>query len=298
MESQHRNSRATKQIPAWVGALALGSTFFLLVWGELRRPLRRREAEPKLRRDARNLMVAGIAGLTLQVAELPVTRLLTEMVEQRRWGLLKRVSLPVWLETTLAVILMDYTFYLWHALNHKLTFLWRFHQPHHVDLGLDASTALRFHFGELSTSVAWRAGQVISIGVSPFSLSVWQFFMLAEILFQHSNVELPIRLERFLCKFIVTPRMHGIHHSIMKGEQESNWSSGLTVWDYLHGTLRLNIPQAEVIIGVPAYLDSRHTTLPKILTMPFTHQRPSWRLPNGDTPTRPPLPGSRYYLLT
>ncbi len=286
-----------KQVPGWVGALALGGTFLLLVWGEVRRPLRRREAEPKLRRDARNLTVAGIAGLTLQFAEMPVTRRLTKMVEQRRWGLLKRVSLPLWLETTLAVILMDYTFYLWHALNHKVPFLWRFHQPHHVDLGLDASTALRFHFGELSTSVAWRAGQVLSIGMSPLSLSVWQFFMLTEILFQHSNLELPIRLERFLCKFIVTPRMHGIHHSIVKEEQNSNWSSGLTVWDYLHGSLRLNIPQAEVVIGVPAYIDPRDTTLPKILKMPFTRQCPSWRLPNGEMPTRPALPGSRDYLL-
>jgi sterol desaturase/sphingolipid hydroxylase (fatty acid hydroxylase superfamily) len=295
--AHHRNSQSMKHIPGWVGALALGCTFLLLLWGELRRPLRRREAEPKLRRDARNLTVAGIAGLTLQFAEMPVTRCLTKMVEQRRCGLLKRVSLPLWLETTLALILMDYTFYLWHALNHKVPFLWRFHQPHHVDLGLDASTALRFHFGELSTSVAWRAGQVLSIGVSPLSLSVWQLFMLTEILFQHSNVELPIRLERFLCKFVVTPRMHGIHHSIVKEEQESNWSSGLTVWDYLHGTLRLNIPQAEVVIGVPAYLDPRDTTLPKILKMPFIHQRPSWRLPNGDMPTRPALPGSRDYML-
>jgi hypothetical protein len=54
-------------------------------------------------------------------------------------------------------------------------------------------------------------------------------------------------------ELILTPRMHGIHHSIVERETNSNWSSGLTVWDWLHGTLRLNVPQADVTIGVPAF---------------------------------------------
>jgi sterol desaturase/sphingolipid hydroxylase (fatty acid hydroxylase superfamily) len=295
-EAADQNTPAMKKVPAWIGALAIGSTFLLLLWGEIRRPLRRREAEPKLRRNARNLAIAGIAGFTLQLAEAPVTRRLTKLVEQRRWGLLKRVSLPLWLETSLAAILMDYTFYLWHAMNHKLPFLWRFHQAHHVDLGLDASTALRFHFGELSTSVGWRAAQVILIGVSPFSLTVWQLFMLTEILFHHSNVALPVRFERFLSKLIVTPRMHGIHHSIVKTEQDSNWSSGLSFWDYLHGTLRLNVPQGDLVIGVPAYLDPRDAELMEVLKMPFTQQRASWHLPSGEVPNRMPLPAPSNHL--
>jgi hypothetical protein len=36
---------------------------------------------------------------------------------------------------------MDYTLYLWHVLIHRLTWLWRFHLPHHVDLDLDADMA-------------------------------------------------------------------------------------------------------------------------------------------------------------
>ena len=36
-------------------------------------------------------------------------------------------------------------------------------------------------------------------------------------------------------------------------ETDANWSSGLTLWDGLHGTLRSNVPQDEITIGVPAY---------------------------------------------
>jgi sterol desaturase/sphingolipid hydroxylase (fatty acid hydroxylase superfamily) len=34
--------------------------------------------------------------------------------------------------------------YVWHRLNHRVPWLWRFHLVHHTDLDLDVSTALRF----------------------------------------------------------------------------------------------------------------------------------------------------------
>src|SRR5205085_3280127 len=212
-------------------------------------------------------------------------------------GILKLARLPKWLETLAAVVLLDYTLYLWHVATHRLPFLWRFHVAHHVDLDLDASTALRFHFGELSLSTAWRAGQVVLIGVSPLSLSVWQTCLLLSILFHHSNVRLPLEVERKLNHLIVTPRMHGIHHSVVEEEANSNWSSGLTIWDRLHGTLRLNVPQDEVMIGVPAYREPGEVGLVKVLGMPFMEQRPVWQLPNNGTPVRAASPVAADHLL-
>jgi sterol desaturase/sphingolipid hydroxylase (fatty acid hydroxylase superfamily) len=178
-------------------------------------------------------------------------------------------------------VLLDYTLYVWHVLTHRVPFLWRFHVVHHVDLDMDATTALRFHFAELVISVAWRAGQVAVIGVSPLSFSVWQIALFLSIMFHHSNVRLPLDVERRLNRFIVTPRMHGIHHSAIRAETDANWSSGLTVWDWLHGTLRLNVPQQDIIIGVPAYREPDDVALGDVLSMPFHSQRPTWRLPDG-----------------
>src|SRR3546814_18324800 len=64
--------------------------------------------------------------------------------------------------------------------------------------------------------------------------------------------------------FIVTPRMHGIHHSAVQEETDSNWSSGLTIWDRLHGTLRLDVPQDAITIGVPAYRNPAEVTLENV----------------------------------
>src|SRR5919107_1523653 len=209
-----------KKVPAWLSAPLVVGAFGLLVWLERRRPLRR-AVEPKLRREARNLAVAAVSAAALRVTERPAADALTALVERRRWGLLKVFRLPAWLEVALAVVLLDYTLYLWHVLTHRVPRLWRFHVVHHVDLDLDASTALRFHFAELVISVPWRAAQVLLIGVSPLSLSAWQTLLFLSILFHHSNVRLPVEVERRLSALVVTPRMHGIHHSVVKEETNS-----------------------------------------------------------------------------
>jgi sterol desaturase/sphingolipid hydroxylase (fatty acid hydroxylase superfamily) len=281
-----------RKVSAWLSAPLVVGAFALLAWLERRKPLRR-AVEPKTRREARNLAFAAVSAAALRVTEKPAADALTALVERRRWGLLKLVRLPAWLEVALACVLLDYTLYLWHVLTHRVPLLWRFHLAHHVDLDLDASTALRFHFAELVLSVPWRAGQILLIGVSPRSLSVWQTFLFLSILFHHSNVELPVELERRLNRLVVTPRMHGIHHSVVKEETNSNWSSGLTVWDRLHGTLNLGVPQDEITIGVPAYRDPEEVGLFEILKLPFGEERPTWQLPGDGTPARtlPAAPG-------
>ena len=283
-------------VPAWAPALLILGFGAILLWRELRDPLRH-SVESKLRRDTRNLVVAGLSGLAILFAELPVVTPLAAMVEERDIGLLKLAHLPAWFEITLGVILMDYTLYLWHILTHRLPWLWRFHVVHHADIDMDASTALRFHFGEMLVSIPWRIGQVLLIGVSPLSLSIWQTALMLSILFHHSNVRLPIAVERKLNLFIVTPRMHGIHHSIVREETDSNWSSGLTLWDRLHGTLRLNLPQDDITIGVPAYRELDDIRLTRMLKLPFVPQRPAWLLPDGGRPRREAAPASQNRLL-
>lgn len=268
-----------RQVPGWLGAILTLGTFAALVWLENRRPLRG-AVESKLRRNTRNLAVATLGAVSVQLAENPVVRPPSRLVERRRVGLLKLVRLPAWLEVPLAIALLDYTLYLWHILTHRVPFLWRFHQVHHADLDMDASTALRFHFGELICSVPWRAAQVLLIGVCPLALSLWQTAVLLEIMFHHSNVELSPEVEARLARFLVTPRLHGIHHSIVDDEVNSNWSSGLTIWDWLHRTLRSDVPQEMITLGVPAFLDPAEVELGEVLEMPFVRQRDPQFLPS------------------
>jgi sterol desaturase/sphingolipid hydroxylase (fatty acid hydroxylase superfamily) len=248
-------------------ALSLGVLAGLVLL-ERKRPLRR-ERESKLRRNSRNLAVAALGALTVHLLEAPAVQPLARSMERRKLGLLKQLNLPRPLEIITAIVLMDYTLYLWHVLTHRVPFLWRFHAVHHVDLDLDASTALRFHFGELAVSVPYRAAQVVLLGVDAEALSYWQIFLSLSILFHHSNVRLLHKVESVLSWFLVTPRMHGIHHSNEPAEAHTNWSSGLACWDRIHRTFRLDVPQEQINIGVKGIDTEDRVRLPEILTQPF-----------------------------
>jgi sterol desaturase/sphingolipid hydroxylase (fatty acid hydroxylase superfamily) len=253
------------------GAIAVG-TFAVLYLLENKRPLRR-QIEPKEIETVRNLAIASLSAVVLNYLEKPVTDKLTKYVEEKNFGLLKMFRLPKFVETVLSVVLLDYTLYLWHVLTHKLSFLWRFHKIHHADLDLTVSTAVRFHFGEIAISVLFRAGQILIIGVSPNALQIWQTLLLTSIFFHHSNIKLPKDFEEKLEKLMMTPRLHGIHHSAEEAEMNSNWSSGLTVWDFLHGTFLSDVAQKEITIGVKDLLGAEKVTLEKMLVAPFLNDK-------------------------
>lgn len=282
-EEESRNdygeSFTGREFPSWLSSLLIGGAVVSLLWLERKRPLRTR-VEPKLRHDTRNLVVGALSALTIRLTEKPLTDRLTQVVEKKKIGLVKQLNLSPIVETALAIALLDYTLYLWHVLTHKNKFLWRFHEVHHEDLDLTTTTAIRFHVAEMAISAVWRSAQVLSIGASPKALSTWQTLTLLEILFHHSNRELSPKLEKALSRFVVTPRMHAIHHSTIQRETDSNWSSGLTVWDWLHDTLQLDVPQETIEIGVPAYGSSSDIKLIELLKKPFMKQRNSWHPAN------------------
>jgi sterol desaturase/sphingolipid hydroxylase (fatty acid hydroxylase superfamily) len=215
--------------------------------------------------------------VALAVVGGPVLNRLSRRVALRRSGLLGKLRLPLWVELPVAIALLDYTLYVWHVLTHRVGFLWRFHLVHHADVDLDVSTALRFHFGELTLSVIFRCAQIGLIGAVPLSLSVWQTLLLVSILFHHSNVRLPPRIEANLSRLVMTPRLHGIHHAASAADTDSNFSSGLTLWDRLHRTLRTY--RAARDTGLPTYRDPRELTIGRILMLPFQHQRQSFPRP-------------------
>lgn len=239
-----------------------------MLWLERRRGLRAVHRS-KLRRDVRNLVIAAPAGLVMQFLEMPLALQLAEIAQGRRLGLLAVLPVPSLLNTVAGILLLDYSLYWWHFLTHRVPVLWRFHQVHHLDQEMDATTALRFHFGEITISLVFRALQIVVIGPTPLTLAIWQVFLFLCILFHHSNVRLALWLERIVARVVVTPRIHGIHHSVAPEEVNSNWSSGLTVWDWLHSTLRTAPPQDALTLGVPGFIGAADTTALEALKMPF-----------------------------
>lgn len=269
-----------------VGAVIAGTVFLLFLLERII-PLRRAR-RPLAGRLIVNLTFALIAFATVSVAVRPAAEATLEWTGRAAFGLLHLPLVPDTAKPIVAFLLMDLTFYWWHRANHRIPLLWRFHNVHHIDPDLDVTTAFRFHFGELAFSSAFRVAQIGLIGPSPLAYFVYEFVFQANTFFQHSNLRLPIRWERLINRLLVTPRMHGIHHSQVRDETNSNYSSVFPWWDRLHRTLKLNIFQDAVLIGIPAYSREEDNRLRNTLFIPFHGQRDYWRLGDGTTVKREP----------
>lgn len=263
-----------KRIFDFKGAPILAVVFVVLFIAEGKRQLRKR-TQPRFSRALVNTVVALPSFSLLRFLFLPIMVKLALKNSQLKWGLSYHYKANHYTKALVAFLVMDYTNYLWHVLNHKVPALWRFHVVHHSDPDLDITTALRFHFGELIGSVFFRGAFVLLSGATALQVLLYEILFEGATQFHHSNWKMPFALEKGLNKMIVTPRMHGIHHSMVRQETDSNYSVIFSFWDRLHNTIRLNVAQDSIVTGVPAYSDPKELTIAYLLKLPFTKIR-SW----------------------
>jgi hypothetical protein len=126
---------------------------------------------------------------------------------------------------------------------------------------------------------------IFSIGFLPCSDDLWyrattlvvfSIAFEAATLFHHSNWRLPIQVERILEPVVVTPRLHGIHHSIVQRETNSNWGTifaGGTNYIARCAAMCRRTP----LPVFAAYRDEDELTLGKLFALPF-RQQSAWRL--------------------
>jgi len=259
----------------------VGVWFMFLFGLERVRPLRR-PMRPVWGRLGLNVAAVAMALGVAAVTVAPTIAGVLNWTRNAEFGVLRLAGLPPWLSLAAGILLLDLSFYWWHRLNHTWPLFWRFHNVHHMDPDLDSTTAFRFHVGEIAYSAAFRAVQIGLIGPSAWSIVVYELLFLSGTVFHHANVRLPVSLERALNLVFVTPRMHGIHHSTIRDETNSNYSVVFRWWDMLHRTLRLNVPQERIRIGVAGYARPEDNSLVSVLILPFRPQRAYWRTPQGD----------------
>ncbi len=279
---KNKNNKLIRQLfdtkGAFLVAVAVGGLFIL----EKKYALRKRKA-PLWDRLKTNTIAASTAAMALRLALIPVLVKAASMAERKNSGFLRFLQLPPLAGSLLGFLILDYGSYRWHKLNHKIPLLWQFHQVHHADLDLDVSTALRFHAGEVLISALYRGAWAYFSGVSPRLVLIYEIIFETATNFHHTNLKLPAATDKGLSNFIVTPRMHGIHHSVVRHETDSNYSVVLTLWDRLHRTLLLDVPQEKLNIGVPYVRE--HLDAKELMIMPF-RPKAEWRFPDGKIPLR------------
>ena len=247
----------------------LGVFALMAVW-ELLAP-RRALTQSKARRWYANL---GIVVLNTVLARMvfPLAPVAVAMVAaERGWGVFNIAGVAPGVALVAAVVILDFAIYIQHVMVHAVPMLWRLHRMHHADLDFDVTTGARFHPVEILLSVAIKMAVIVLIGAPAVAVVIFEVVLNATAMFNHSNVSLPLGLDRVLRLFVVTPDMHRVHHSELPFETNSNFGFNLPWWDRLFGTYRDQPEKGHegMTIGLEQFRYASELHLHKMLVQPL-----------------------------
>ena len=196
---------------------------------------------------------------------------LAELMASQSWGLFNVLVLPVWLELIAAVVLLDLAIYVQHVIFHKVPMLWRLHRLHHADIDFDVTTGVRFHPIEIVLSMLIKFAVVTLLGPAAVAVMVFEVLLNATSMFNHGNVRLPVALDTWVRRFVVTPDMHRVHHSVHRYETDSNFGFNLAIWDRVFATYRAQPDDGHegMAIGIETFRERSEYGLLRLLAQPF-----------------------------
>lgn len=247
--------------------------FILVAVGEILAP-RRPLTTSKASRWFANLAIITLNPVSVRLVFPILPTALAFAACERHWGLLNHVPLPYWLEVAIGVMVLDFVIYIQHILFHAIPTLWRLHMMHHADLDFDVTTGLRFHPLEIVISMGIKLAAVAALGPPALAVLIFEVALNGTAMFNHSNLRLPLALDRLLRLLVVTPDMHRVHHSVIIRETNSNYGFNLPWWDRLFGTYK-DQPQLghqAMTIGLAQFRDPKRLTLPRLIILPFVEE--------------------------
>jgi sterol desaturase/sphingolipid hydroxylase (fatty acid hydroxylase superfamily) len=179
-------------------------------------------------------------------------------------------TLPLWMDVLLGVLLLDLIgAYLPHFVEHKIKPLWMIHLVHHSDPQVDTTTANRHHPLESLVRFIFTLIGVGFLGTSIGIIMLYQALSVVSTQFNHANIKIPKRLDRWISYLVVSPDMHKIHHHYRLPYTDTNFGNIFSVWDRLFGTFSY-MDRSKVIYGVDVFPDEKkNTQIGSLLRQPF-----------------------------
>jgi sterol desaturase/sphingolipid hydroxylase (fatty acid hydroxylase superfamily) len=245
----------------------LGVLMVMAAWERL--APRKKRVDSIQRRWMGNIGLAALDTLVVKIIFplLPVS--FSILAASKGWGLFNLLQMPVFMEWIAAIMILDLIIYGQHVMFHHVPTLWQLHRVHHSDLDIDASTGIRFHPIEIIISMIIKLAAVGLFGFSAGAVLVFEILLNATSLFNHANIFIPTSLDRTLRRFIVTPDMHRVHHSIIIKESDRNFGFNLSWWDRIWGTYQAQPSKGHDQMTIGLSEIRQPLSFGRLLLMPF-----------------------------
>jgi len=201
--------------------------------------------------------------------------LVSDWVTENNYGLLNYGQfLPLSLYIIFGVLFLDLIgAYLPHYVQHKVKFLWKIHLVHHSDHKVDTTTANRHHPFESVVRYLFTLLGVVILGANMGLVFLYQSLSVVLSQFNHANINISPKIDKFLSFFIVTPNMHKVHHHYVMPYTDSNYGNIFSFWDRLFGTFK-SLNPSKIIYGVDTFFNEKENeSIKSLLLRPFEESR-------------------------
>ena len=190
-------------------------------------------------------------------------------LQEQQFGLLYLFEFPAWTELLIALLILDLIAqYGVHYLLHKVTWMWRLHTIHHIDLQVDTTTGTRHHPIDF---IIRESFALLAVCVTGMPIAFYFFYRILTVFFTyftHANIQLPKRWDKALSYIIVTPAMHKFHHHHIMPWTDTNYGNIFSIWDRLFGTFLYADPQ-KIVYGLDISDADNSDNIEYQLRLPF-----------------------------
>jgi sterol desaturase/sphingolipid hydroxylase (fatty acid hydroxylase superfamily) len=194
--------------------------------------------------------------------------LLLLALRARGFGVLRWLPLDALAADILAVVVLDFSFYVAHVAMHKLPAFWRYHAVHHSDPVVDVTTTIRQHPVEGVIRYVFMATFAAGFGVSIGAFAVYRTWSVLNGLLEHANLRVPRALDRALALITTWPNMHKVHHSRDVRETDTNYGNIFSWFDRLFATYTPSARGETVVCGLDGCDDAATQTTTGLLALP------------------------------
>ena len=221
-----------------------------------------------------NFSLVAFNSLILRIVAFSIAIDAATFASSHNIGLFNIIETNIVATVIMSIILLDLAIYWQHRLMHIIPLFWRLHQVHHSDIEYDISTGLRFHPVEIILSYLFKYLLVLLIGAPMVAIIIFEIILNATAMFNHSNLKIPLKVDKILRLFIVTPDMHRVHHSINRQETDRNYGFNIPLWDYIFKsyTAQPKDGHQNMLIGVDKFRSSKQQQFLQLLTQPIRNE--------------------------
>jgi len=183
------------------------------------------------------------------------------------WGLFNQINISLTTEIILTILLIDALTYVLHVIYHRVPFFWNFHRMHHSDNAMDVTSGSRFHIGEHVISLLTRSVLYATFAMKLEIILIYETIFIISVFFHHSNITISEPVDKIFRIFFTSPNMHKVHHSNIREEADSNYTSFFSFWDRLFGTYKIIKNPKDITYGVKGLEEDQ--SISKMLKTPF-----------------------------